>query len=213
MTTLPFGTTGEIAESIPVIVNHLRSGGVLAYPTETVYGLGCLLEDRPLRQLAAAKGRSDDKPFLVLVGTKDDLQGVSWPESARRLASHFWPGPLTLALPAVEGVFHPRVVGPGGTVAVRCTSHPGVRQLLLALRAPLTSTSANAPGEPSALTAAEAAAVLQHAGAVDALILDGGTLDPSKPSTLVDCSVEPPRLIREGVISRSELAAIIPLNG
>jgi tRNA A37 threonylcarbamoyladenosine synthetase subunit TsaC/SUA5/YrdC len=110
-------------------------------------------------------------------------------------------------------MFHPRVVGPGATVAVRQTPHPAVRDLLLALREPLTSTSANAPGAPSALTAADAAAVLQRAGATDALVLDGGALAASKPSTLVDCSVEPPQLIREGVITLGDLAKIVPVNG
>jgi len=210
---VPFLSPDDVRAALPATVGHLRSGGIVAYPTETVYGLGCLLRHDALERLASIKGRADDKPFLVLVGTETDLAGVSWPDPARRLADAFWPGPLTLALPVASGTFHPRVVGPGNTVAVRKTSHPAVRELLLALREPLTSTSANAAGAPAALTAADAAAVLRGAGAADAWILDGGTLAASQPSTLVDCSVQPPRLVREGAIPLGDLAKVVRVNG
>lgn len=213
MRTLPFQAAEDVRAVIPQVVEHLRAGGLIAYPTETVYGFGCLLQDHALERLAEVKGRGDDKPFLLLMGTEQDLKGVSWPESARRLAEVFWPGPLTLALPAETGRFHPRVVGAGGTVAVRRTPQPAIRELLLVLHEPITSTSANAPGEASALTAEDAATVLQRAGATNALVLDGGALAPSKPSTLVDCSVEPPRLIREGVLTRGDLAKIVSVDG
>jgi len=211
--TLPFRSEADIRAAIPPVIDHLRAGNLIAYPTETVYGLGCLLIDAALERRAAIKGRADDKPFLVLVGKHTDLAGVTWPEPARKLAEAFWPGPLTLALPAAPGVFHPRVVGEGGTVAVRQTSHPAVRELLLALGEPITSTSANRPGEPPALDATEAGRFLEQAGAGDAWILDGGRLAASRPSTLVDCSVDPPRLIREGVITLGDLAKIVPVNG
>lgn len=213
MKTLPFLVPADVQSAIPDVVGHLRAGGLIAYPTETVYGFGCLLQDDALARLAEVKGRADDKPFLVLVGTVSDLAGVTWSDSARQLARAFWPGPLTLALPAEPGLFHPRVVGPAGTIAVRETSHPAVRELLLALGVPLTSTSANAPGEASALTAEDAAAILREARATDAWILDGGRLTRSEPSTLVDCSVEPPRVIREGVITIDALAKVAPVNG
>lgn len=213
MKTLPFRSEADVRAAIPPVIEHLRAGGLIAYPTETVYGLGCLLVDAALERLAAVKGRSDDKPFLVLVGKHTDLSGVSWPASARQLAEAFWPGPLTLALPVAPGVFHPRVVGVGGTVAVRQTSHPAVRELLLALGQPITSTSANRAGEAAALDANAAGTILEHAGARDAWILDGGRLAASQPSTLVDCSVDPPRLIREGVITLGDLAKIVPVNG
>ncbi len=205
---MPFATEDEILRATDGVAGHLRGGGVIAYPTETVYGLGCALQPDALARLARLKQRSADKPFLLLVEDAAAIHGVQWTVAARSLAEHFWPGPLTLALRAEPGAFPDEVVSADGTVAVRATSHPAPRALVRALRAPITSTSANARGKPPARSAAEVEAAFGADGA-ELWLLDGGALPPSLPSTLVDCSGEVPRLVRAGAIGRAELGQVI----
>lgn len=208
---LPFATPAERDRNAPGVAEHLRSGGLVAYPTETVYGFGCALRREALDALAALKSREGVKPFLLLVGDARALQGVRWTEPARRLAAAFWPGPLTLALPAEEGAFPAGVLSPGGTVAVRVSPHPGVQAILRVLPRPLTSTSANLPGASPARDADEVAEVLRALGATESvLIVDGGRLPPSAPSTLVDCSREPPRVLRVGALPLAALRGAVP---
>jgi len=207
---VPFRTEAEQRSAVDHVVGHLLAGGILVYPTETVYGFGCLLEETALRRLADAKRRTRDKAFLILVADAARLEGVRWTPAARALAAAFWPGPLTLALGARPGAFAPAVVGPAGTVAVRVTSHPGIRIVLQALGVPLTSTSANEPGAPPALTAGQAMEAALAAGADDSfMLLDGGPLPASASSTIVDCSIEPPRIVRVGAIRVAQLAECI----
>ena len=197
---LPYATPDERAASAGAVRKHLGSDGVLAYPTETVYGLGCALRDPALRRLAAFKG---DRPFLLLIPGPGAVDGLVWTASALRLADLFWPGPLTLALPAREGAFPPQVVGPDGTVAVRVSPHPAVADLLAAAGGPVTSSSANRPGAPPARSgdaAASAAAAIE-----ELLVLDAGELPPAMPSTIVRCGTGPARILREGVIDREAI--------
>lgn len=182
------------------VVRHLAAGGLLAHPTETVYGLGCALRDDALARLAALK-RRDDGPFLVLLDRAEPVDGVEWPVAAARLAAAFWPGPLTLVVRTRPGVFPECVLGAGGTLAMRATSHRGIAMLVRELGAPITSTSANEPGETPASALAgvnDALDRLDPGGAV--WLLDGGDLAPSPPSTLVDCSKATPRVLRAGAI-------------
>lgn len=184
---------------------YLADGGVIAYPTETVYGLGCTLHPEALRRLAAFKG---GRPFLLLIRGPEDAAGLGWTPAAERLARRFWPGPLTLAL-ASDGSYPPQVVGPEGAVAVRVSPHAAIPPLLDAAAGPITSTSANRPGGPPTRTAPQAAEAARTLG--DLLVLDGGELPPSSPSTIVHCG-ETTRLIREGAISRLELEAVVGLE-
>lgn len=208
-TPIPFATAEEQEAAAAAVAGHLRNEGLIAYPTETVYGFGCGLYDGALDRLVALKRRVLDKAFLLLL-LDPALAGVDWTESARLLARAFWPGPLTLSMRALPGAFPPRVLSASGTVAVRVSSHEGVRRILAEYGAPLTSTSANLPGERPALSAAEARTVLRDvAGAGEVLVLDGGTLPLSPPSTIVDCSAEPPRVVRAGAVTATELAEII----
>jgi len=208
---VPFATAAERERNAASVAEHLRSGGLLAYPTETVYGFGCALRQDALTALAALKSREGVKPFLLLIGDASELQGVRWTEAARRLAAEFWPGPLTLALAAEEGAFPAGVLSRGRTVAVRVSPHPAVRAILRALPRPITSTSANLPGSTPAIDADEAAAVVHALGAGDAvLVVDGGRLPPSPPSTLVDCSREPPCVLRVGAIPLEALRDAVP---
>lgn len=207
MRTLPYAVPGERAAAARSLTAHLRADGIIAYPTETVYGLGCALRPAALERLAAFKG---DRPFLLLVAGPEAVPGLEWSDAALKLAEAFWPGPLTLALTPGTGVFPPQVVGPDGAVAVRVSPHPAVRDLLTAARGPVTSTSANRPGEPPARTAAEAA---EAAGSLaDLLVLDGGALPPALPSTIVRCGPGRVRILREGVIDRETLQEVVEVE-
>jgi L-threonylcarbamoyladenylate synthase len=140
----------------------------------------------------------------------DDALKVTWTEGARQLASAFWPGPLTLVLAARKSDLPGAVFGPGGTLAIRATPHEGVRALIRAWGKPLPSTSANPRGQPPAQSAAAVYEWLHNVTADDhMMILDGGTLPASRPSTIVDCSGRKPRLLREGSIVRAELERIV----
>ena len=205
MRSVPFHTRVDQERATPIASAHLQAQGILGYPTETVYGLGCILEERPLEALANLKGGRAEKSFLVLISAVDQVTHLTWTEPARKLAAAFWPGPLTIALRADPGRFPARVLSDSGTVAVRLTGHTGIRRVIEALGQPITSTSANLPGAAPATTAAEVASLLDSLAGVDTLILDAGTLNPSAPSTLVDCSEAAPRIVREGAIPREVL--------
>jgi L-threonylcarbamoyladenylate synthase len=207
MTRVPFTSPVQVAQSAGQIVEHLRAGGLIAYPTETVYGFGSLVRDDAVTALAALKARDPTKPFLLLIREATDIPELQWTVSARILAERFWPGPLTLVLRVREG-FRSRILSSEGTVAVRATAHESVRALLEVLREPITSSSANLPGAPPATNADEAAAVLDELGRPDVLVLDGGQLAASLSSTLVDCSNEPPRLLRAGAITLDALTQV-----
>lgn len=208
MTVLAFVSPKDVAAALPPTVAHLRGGGLLAYPTETVYGLGSRARESEVRALAALKGRRRDKPFLLLVSerTMAEQQGLAFNAAADAMARAFWPGPLTLVLPGGGGQLPDLLRGPEGGIAVRWTSHAAIARLVEALGEPLTSTSANRPG--SAPGAGAQAIVRDFADAVRAgqlLVLDGGVLGNRPPSTVVDCTTMPPRLIRAGELTVAEL--------
>ena len=210
MKRVAFKTTAQVLIAVPGIIEHLRSGGVIAYPTETVYGFGSLIIDSALERVAELKSRADTKPFLLLVSNGAQCAQLEWNETARKLAQSFWPGPLTLALRATIGEFPKRVLSEQGTVAVRETPHAGLRTLLDILGEPITSTSANLPGTAPASSGEETARILAEMDAADVLLLDGGQLEAAEPSTLVDCSAEPPRVLRVGSISVESLQQVVP---
>lgn len=199
------------ADLAPVVA-HLRGDGVVAYPTETVYGLGSACTEEGVRRVRRLKQRDADKPLIVLVPSAEAVRGLRWTDPARELAAIFWPGPLTLVLDDPEGLFPPGVRHAAtGSVAVRVTPHPIAARLVAALDGPLTSTSLNAPGEPPVSSGHEALRVVQALGGSDVLVLDGGTLPPSGPSTVVDCTGVEPVLIREGTVPVSRLRCAFPL--
>lgn len=205
---LPFLTPADADAAAPIVREHLAAGRLLAYPTETVYGLGSAPEEAPLGALARFKGRPERKPFLLLVTGREMAEGwgLVFPPVAAALAREFWPGPLTLVLPGGEGRLPDRLRGPEGGIAVRHTSHPLVARLVAALGYPLTSTSANLPGQAPA-PGAEAIADIFAApiASGELLVLDGGPLGNVPPSTIVDCTGPVGRLVREGAIPRREL--------
>lgn len=210
MKAVPFTTPAEAGAAIPDIVRHLRAGGLLAYPTETVYGLGSRPLTPDVQALAALKGRAAGKPFLLLVSSREmaEAQGLAFTESARALARAFWPGPLTLVLPGGGGRLPDLLRGPEGGIAVRWTSHPLIVALVAELGEPLTSTSANLPGSAPAPGAEAVLRDFRNAVASgQLLVLDGGVLGNRPPSTVVDCTGSAPRVIRQGAVSLAELRA------
>ena len=186
----------------------LRSGEVVAFPTDTVYGVGAhAFQPEAVAALYAVKNRPTTKAIPILVAQIEDMARVARhvPAVAWELAERFWPGALTLVLPRAEQI--PSVVTAGGdTVAVRYPDHPTPLVLMRSAGAPLAATSANLSGQPSPTSALQVAE--QLAGRVR-LIIDGGRCPGGVPSTVVDLSVEPPRLLRAGAISARELADLL----
>ena len=210
---IPFWSPEEIEASLGPTIAHLRGGGLLAYPTETVYGFGGAPEREPVEALVRLKRRPPGKPFLLLIAGSGmiDRLGLHLPPAAARLAARHWPGPLTLVLPGGERRVPERLRGPEGGVAVRWTSHPGLQRLILAYGDPITSTSANRPRRPPAASAAEILADWPAEIATGLLrVIDGGTLAPSEPSTVVDCTGRRLRVIRPGAVAAATLRESAP---
>jgi L-threonylcarbamoyladenylate synthase len=186
----------------------LRRGGLVAFPTETVYGLGAnALDAAAVARIFEAKGRPANNPLIVHVADADAAQRIvaEWPETAARLAERFWSGPLTLVLPKRPEV--PDVVTASGpTVAVRVPAHPVALALLRAVELPLAAPSANRSSQLSPTRAEHVWRGL--AGRIN-LILDGGPTSGGIESTVLDVTTTPPRLLRPGLVSASELEAVV----
>ncbi|HEV8583947.1 MAG TPA: L-threonylcarbamoyladenylate synthase [Methylomirabilota bacterium] len=178
----------------------LRAGGLVAFPTESFYGLGAAaLEPTAVRRVFEAKGRPASMPLLVVIDAPAMLAEIvaDVPERARALMARHWPGPLTLVFRAAPRV--PAEVTAGtGTIGVRVPAHPVPRGLAARLGTPVTAPSANPTGGAPPVTAAAVQALL--GGALD-LVLDGGPTPGGAPSTVVDVTVDPPRVIRQGAIT------------
>jgi L-threonylcarbamoyladenylate synthase len=211
--SVPFWSAEEIEAAMRPALAQIERRGVLAYPTETVYGFGGGIDRDSVDSLIALKGRPAGKPFLLLIAGPDmierlDLRVASY--AAKLIAKH-WPGPLTMVLPGGERRVSEKLRGPEGGVAVRWTSHPAISRLIRAHADAITSTSANRPGVPPATSAAEILNQWGDAVASGQLrVLDGGTLTPSAPSTVVDCTGRRPRVIRPGAISAAVLRDSVP---
>jgi L-threonylcarbamoyladenylate synthase len=201
-----FFSPESVEVAVPEALEHLAADGVIAYPTETVYGLGTRVTGAAIAALDLIKGREPGKPLLMLIGELSMAArlGLEVRVEAARLAAAFWPGPLTLVLPSGDAIIPPRVQGATGGVAVRQSSHPGAAALVAALDGPLISTSANRAGQPTPTDAdgieSEFATVLDQL-----LVLDGGRLPPSAPSTVVDLCGRVPVLVREGAIAWNDV--------
>jgi len=187
-------------------VEALRVGGLIAFPTDTVYGVAALPWDvDAVARLYVAKQRPQSLPIPLLLSDADQLDRVATlaPEFAP-LTERFWPGGLTLVLPKTAAV--PDVVSPGRTVAVRVPDLPLARDLIREAGGVLAVTSANISGRPSPVTAGEVEE--QLGGRID-LILDGGPCWGGVPSSLLDCVASPPALLRRGAIPEESLRAVV----
>jgi len=184
------------------------AGGLVAFPTETVYGLGADgLNPKAVGRIYSAKGRPAANPVILHVADAASARDLvsRWPAEAQFLADHLWPGPLTLVLPASDRV--PAIVRAGGpSVALRCPSHPVALALIRATESPLAAPSANRSQHLSPTRAEHVASSLGEA--VD-LILDAGPTTAGLESTILDLSGERPRILRPGPITPAELSALI----
>jgi L-threonylcarbamoyladenylate synthase len=210
---IPFWSDAEIAAAMRPALEQLALRRVLAYPTETVYGFGGAIDRDSVDALIRLKGRPKGKPFLLLIAGSAMLAQLDLrlPSFATNLAARHWPGPLTLVLPGGERRVPEPLRGPEGGIAVRWTSHPAIQRLVRAHDDAITSTSANRPGVPPAMSAREIREQWSAAIARGTLrVLDGGTLAPSAPSTVVDCTGRAPRVVRPGAISAAVLRETAP---
>ena len=177
----------------------LRGGGLVAFPTETFYGLGAsALQAVAVRRVFEVKGRPQSKPVLVLVDSVTMVDAVALEVSprARALMAAHWPGALTLVFRARPDLPGELTAG-SGTVGVRLSAHPLARALVSALGEPVTAPSANPSGHPAPITAADVLA--QFRDRIE-LVLDGGATAGGEPSTVLDVTVDPPRVIRAGAV-------------
>lgn len=192
-------------QAITLALQILRAGGVIAFPTDTVYGVGAhALQPAAVERLYLVKERPRHLAIPLLLGRAEDLEMVvaQVPEVARRLIARFWPGGLTIVLPRSPVV--PDIVTAGSAnVAVRLPDHPVPRALAMGLGAPICGTSANLSGHKSPITAQDVLADLE--GRID-LLLDGGPCPGGIESSIVDVTGPRPRLLREGAIKRQALA-------
>jgi L-threonylcarbamoyladenylate synthase len=190
----------------------ILQGGVIAFPTETFYGLAAEAgTEAALKKIFRAKGREEGKPLLLLVADHSWLQGLvqGVPPLAERLIKKFWPGPLTLVFEA-SSQLSPLLTANTGKIGIRVSSHPVAQALVRAVGRPITGTSANLSGQPSTSTAEE---VFQSLGTTLEAILDGGKTAGGLGSTVLDVSGSPPRILREGVIPEEELRVFSSSRG
>ena len=197
-------------EAIREASQVLSRGGLVAFPTDTLYALGAnALDPRAIERVLAVKGRQHGKPLSVLLPSAilAGEMAAELPETVRALMKAFWPGPLTVVLRA-SGKVPPVLVAASGTVGLRVPAGALARSLLAAFGGPIIGTSANKSGgaDPG-----DARAVQKAVGGQIDLILDGGRVTLGIPSTVIDCTSEPARILREGAVARSELARAIPL--
>ncbi|MGI8423508.1 MAG: L-threonylcarbamoyladenylate synthase [Chloroflexota bacterium] len=182
----------------------IRAGQIIAFPTDTLYGVGGnALSAAVMQRVRDAKRRDAVKAVPMLLSSVDEVArlAASWPAGAARLAARYWPGPLTIVVPALARV--PDGAQSEGAVALRVPGLASLRDLIRRAGCPLIGTSANVSGEPAAVTASEAAAAV---GGSVSLVLDGGRVGGA-PSTIVSIEGGRLRVLREGAISASELLA------
>jgi L-threonylcarbamoyladenylate synthase len=209
-----------MSESVAVDVNYpdasvlkraadvIRSGGLIVYPTETLYGIGAdATNASAIRKVHKAKQRQEAKPILVIVDSQEMLHELvdTVSEPAKRLMERFWPGPLTLVFRASSLVPNELTQG-GRTIGVRIPSSNLCLKLLAETRVPLTSTSANVSGEAPERTVEQ---IRRHLSGID-LYLDAGELPESLPSTVVNVSFVVPRVLRIGIIRPAQLRQVVP---
>ena len=201
---LPASAPGTAERAAEVI----RAGGLVAIPTETVYGLGANgLDADAVLKIFEAKGRPQDNPLILHISAADELERIcrDIPETAWTLAGPFWPGPLTMVLPCRD-IVPARTTAGLSTVAVRCPASDVTREIIRAAGVPIAAPSANTSGKPSPTTAAH---VLHDMDGKIDLIVDGGPCRVGVESTIVDLNGDAPRLLRPGGVTPEELEALL----
>ncbi len=200
--------SADQAETAQIAADIIKNGGLVAIPTETVYGLGANgLDENAVAKIFEAKGRPQDNPLILHISGAEQIELFCHhiPQKAYDLAEAFWPGPLTIVLPAKERV-PKRTTGGLSTVAVRCPDHPVAREIIRLSGVPIAAPSANISGKPSTTTAQHV--LHDHDGKIDAIV-DGGACRVGVESTIVDLTEERPRLLRPGGITPEQLISIL----
>ena len=200
--------SAQDSDTAQIAADIIKNGGLVALPTETVYGLGANgLSDEAVAKIFVAKGRPQDNPLILHVASSRQIDDICHdiPEAARRLAERFWPGPLTMVLPAKDIV--PKGTTAGlSTVAVRCPDHALTREIIRLAGVPIAAPSANLSGTPSTTTAQHVRH--DHDGKIEAIV-DGGPCRVGVESTIVDMTEQPPRLLRPGGITPEQLKEVL----
>jgi L-threonylcarbamoyladenylate synthase len=189
----------------------LLAGGVVAFPTESFYGLAVdISNDKAIEKLFSLKQRDKNNPILILLPEKEDLKKyvADIPEQAVKLINAFWPGGLTLVLNANSSI-SPLLTADISKIGIRFSSHPLAIDLARSIGRPITGTSSNISGRPPCIRADE---VYDSFGTSIDLILDNGPTVGGKGSTILDVTVDPCVVIREGMVSRNDIGNVIPLN-
>jgi L-threonylcarbamoyladenylate synthase len=182
----------------------LANGGIIAYPTETFYGLGAdATNEKAIEKIFAVKGRNFKNPIALIIGQADDIYPLvqDVPQTAKKLMAVFWPGALTIVFSATD-IVSPLLTAGSGKIGLRLSSHPGARGLVQKLKRPLTATSANLSGSPECSQASEVAE--QIGDKIDAIV-DLGDTPGTDGSTIIDVTCDPPVILREGAISRKTI--------
>lgn len=188
-------------EEAPMV---FASSGIIAYPTETFYGLGVdPFNEKAVKRLFSLKGREKGRPISLIIKDRAMLDAVAAtvPPAAERLMKKYWPGPLTIIFKASQRL-PSSVTGSTGTIGVRVSSGAAAKRLMNALSSPLTATSANPSGSPASASARQV--VDYFNGNID-LLIDSGTLQGSRGSTVVDVTGDEPRIVREGEVPAGEI--------
>lgn len=194
---------GNVSEQhiIAKAAEILIKGGVIAYPTETFYGLGAdASNEQAIEKIFNVKGRDFKNPISLIIGRPDDVYPLvkDVPEPAQKLMAAFWPGALTIVFSASDRVSGLLTAG-SGKIGLRLSSHPVALQIAQAIKKPLTATSANLSGAPECSDASD---VIEQIGDKIGAVLDGGKTHGGKTSTLIDVTCDPPVILREGAINR-----------
>ena len=193
----------RITEAVAI----LKGGGVIAFPTETFYGLGADAgNERAVKQIFGIKGRDFRNPIPLIIGKKEDLSGLveDIPALAETLMTRFWPGPLTLVFEA-SGRVNPGLTAGTGKIGIRISGHPVATALAVGLGGPITATSANLSGKKECSSAGD---VLDQIGGRLDGVIDGGLTAGGQGSTILDVTCDPPRILRHGAISAARLHSI-----
>ena len=185
-------------------VEILSGGGIIAYPTETFYGLGAdATNPKAIEKIFTVKGRDFKNPISLIIGNPDDVYPLvkDIPESAKKLMAVFWPGALTIVFAASDKI-SPLLTAGTGKIGLRVSSHPFALKIIQKFKKPLTATSANASGKPECSLASD---VIEQIGDKIDAIIDGEQTKGVKASTIIDVTCNPPVILREGAISRKEI--------
>jgi L-threonylcarbamoyladenylate synthase len=205
---LTIGSNSSEEKFLARAVEILKGGGIVAYPTETFYGLGADATNmKAIEKIFAIKGRNFKNPISLIIGRPEDIHPLvqDIPESAKKLIAAFWPGALTIVFLAANNV-SPLLTAGSGKIGLRVSSHPLALKIAQILKRPITATSANLSDSPECSMASEVDD--QIGDKIDAIV-DGGQTQGGKASTLIDVTCDPPVILREGAVSRKTIEKCI----